>query len=124
DFCAVHGKVPDPIRKSFKVEGEDFFATGVCIIIHPNNPSVPIIHMSIRYFGLGENIRCVGGGIDLTPHYVVEDDARFFHHMLKNVCDKHHATFYPEFKTWADNYFYIKHRQETRGVGGVFYDKL
>lgn len=124
NFSAVHGKLPDPIKKSFKVEEEDFFATGVSIVIHPNNPWVPIIHMNIRYFELGENIRWFGGGIDLTPHYVLDEDARFFHHMLKNVCDKHQASFYPEFKTWADNYFYIKHRQETRGVGGVFYDKL
>lgn len=124
NFSAVHGKLPDPIKKSFKVEEEDFFATGVSIVIHPNNPWVPIIHMNIRYFELGENIRWFGGGIDLTPHYVIEEDARFFHHMMKNVCDRHHHSFYPEFKTWADNYFYIKHRQETRGIGGVFYDKL
>ncbi len=124
NFSAVHGKLPEPIKKSFKVEEDEFFATGVSIVIHPNNPWVPIIHMNIRYFELGENIRWFGGGIDLTPHYVIEDDARFFHHMMKNVCDRHHPTFYPEFKTWADNYFYIKHRQETRGVGGVFYDKL
>src|SRR5690606_151938 len=124
NFSAVHGKLLAAIKKSFQVEEVDFFAIGVSIVIHPNNPWVPIIHMNIRYFELGENIRWFGGGIDLTPHYVVEDDARFFHHMMKNVCDKHHANFYPEFKTWADNYFFIKHRQETRGIGGVFYDKL
>lgn len=124
NFSAVHGKLPDPIKKSFGVDEDDFFATGVSIVIHPNNPWVPIIHMNIRYFELGDQIRWFGGGIDLTPHYIIEDDARFFHQMMKNVCDRHQSSFYPEFKTWADNYFYIKHRQETRGIGGVFYDKL
>ena len=124
NFSAVHGKLPEPIKKTFGVTEEDFFATGVSIVIHPNNPHVPIIHMNIRYFELNEQFRWFGGGIDLTPHYVVEDDAKFFHHQLKSVCDNHHETFYQEFKNWADNYFFIKHRNETRGVGGVFYDKL
>ena len=124
NFSAVHGKLPEAIKKAFGVDEDEFFATGVSIVIHPNNPWVPIIHMNIRYFELNEQIRWFGGGIDLTPHYVNEDDARFFHQMMKNVCDQHSPTFYPEFKTWADNYFYIKHRQETRGIGGVFYDKI
>lgn len=124
NFSAVHGKLPEPIKKSFGVDEEDFFATGVSIVIHPNNPWVPIIHMNIRYFELNDQMRWFGGGIDLTPHYVQKDDARFFHQMMKNVCDQHHPNFYSDFKTWADNYFYIKHRQETRGIGGVFYDKL
>ncbi|MCY4779201.1 oxygen-dependent coproporphyrinogen oxidase [Sphingobacterium sp. UT-1RO-CII-1] len=124
NFSAVHGKLPEVIKKSFGVDEDDFFATGVSIVIHPNNPWVPIIHMNIRYFELNEKIRWFGGGIDLTPHYVEEGDAKFFHQMMKNVCDKHHPSFYSDFKTWADNYFYIKHREETRGIGGVFYDKL
>ncbi|MCI0921353.1 oxygen-dependent coproporphyrinogen oxidase [Sphingobacterium rhinopitheci] len=124
NFSAVYGKLPEAIKKAFAVDEEDFFATGVSIVIHPNNPHVPIIHMNIRYFELNENMRWFGGGIDLTPHYVIADDATFFHQQLKNVCDKHHADFYAEFKTWADNYFFIKHRNETRGIGGVFYDKL
>lgn len=124
NFSAVHGKLPEVIKKSFGVDEDEFFATGVSIVLHPNNPWVPIIHMNIRYFELNENIRWFGGGIDLTPHYVEEKDAKFFHHMMKNVCDRHHPSFYTDFKTWADNYFYIKHREETRGIGGVFYDKL
>ena len=124
NFSAVHGKLPEPIKKAFKVDEDEFFATGVSIVIHPNNPHVPIIHMNIRYFELNEQIRWFGGGIDLTPHYVVEEDARFFHQQMKKVCDQHHSSFYQEFKTWADNYFFIKHRNETRGIGGVFYDKL
>lgn len=124
NFSAVHGQLPEPIKKAFGVEEDQFFATGVSIVIHPSNPHIPIIHMNIRYFELNENIRWFGGGIDLTPHYVIEDDARFFHKQMKTVCDKHAGTFYDDFKIWADNYFFIKHRNETRGIGGVFYDKL
>lgn len=124
NFSAVHGKLPAAIKKAFGVEEDEFFATGVSIVIHPNNPHVPIIHMNIRYFELNEQTRWFGGGIDLTPHYVVKEDARFFHQQLKTVCDKHHPDFYSNFKTWADNYFFINHRDETRGIGGVFYDKL
>lgn len=124
NFSAVHGKLPEQIKKSFGVEEDEFFATGVSIVIHPNNPFVPIIHMNIRYFELNEEIRWFGGGIDLTPHYVIEEDAQFFHQQMKNVCDLHHPDFYTDFKKWADDYFYVRHRQETRGIGGVFYDKL
>ncbi len=124
NFSAVHGKLPEVIKKSFGVDEDDFFATGVSIVIHPNHPHVPIIHMNIRYFELNEQIRWFGGGIDLTPHYIVEEDARYFHAQLKAVCDRHHPDFYRDFKAWADDYFFIKHRNETRGIGGVFYDKL
>ncbi|WP_156309232.1 oxygen-dependent coproporphyrinogen oxidase [Sphingobacterium endophyticum] len=124
NFSAVHGKLPEQIKKAFGVEEDEFFATGVSIVIHPNNPWVPIIHMNIRYFELNEEIRWFGGGIDLTPHYVDENDASYFHQELKSVCEKYSAEFYPKFKEWADNYFYIKHREETRGIGGIFYDKL
>lgn len=124
NFSSVYGKLPEAIKKSFAVDEDDFFATGVSIVIHPNNPLVPIIHMNIRYFELNDQIRWFGGGIDLTPHYVNEEDASYFHQQLKDVCDRHDATFYEKFKNWADDYFYIRHRQETRGIGGVFYDKL
>ncbi len=124
NFSAVHGKLPEAIKKSFGVEQEDFFATGVSIVIHPNNPHVPIIHMNIRYFELNEEVRWFGGGIDLTPHYIIDEDAIYFHTALKDVCDRHHPNFYKDFKAWADRYFFIKHRNETRGIGGVFYDKL
>ncbi len=124
NFSAVHGKLPEPIRKSFGVEEDEFFAAGVSIVLHPNNPFVPIIHMNIRYFELNEQTRWFGGGIDLTPHYIQEDDAAFFHQSLKDVCDAHADHFYTDFKKWADDYFFIRHRQETRGIGGIFYDKL
>lgn len=124
NFSAVHGKLPKSVKESFKVEDEQFFATGVSIVIHPKNPWAPIIHMNIRYFELNDDIRWFGGGIDLTPHYINEADAGFFHRSLKEVCDRFSTDFYPEFKIWADNYFFIKHRNETRGVGGIFYDRL
>jgi coproporphyrinogen III oxidase len=131
NFSAVHGHLPENVKKAFKVEQDDFFATGVSIVIHPNHPMVPIIHMNIRYFEMPSSfadgkqpVRWFGGGIDLTPHYVFEDDAKFFHSNLKAVCDKYNAEFYCKFKKWADDYFFIKHRDETRGIGGVFYDRL
>lgn len=131
NFSAVDGQLPEAIKKGLKIDQDDFFATGVSIVIHPNHPLVPIIHMNIRYFempstfGEGKDpVRWFGGGIDLTPHYVFEDDAKFFHNSLKAVCDKYNATFYDRFKKWADDYFFIKHRNETRGIGGIFYDRL
>ena len=129
NFSAVHGKLPEVMTKALKVASEDFFATGVSIVIHPNHPLVPIIHMNIRYFEMPaengvEPVRWFGGGIDLTPHYVFEEDALFFHQQLKNVCDKFNSEFYSKFKTWADDYFFIKHRDETRGIGGIFYDRI
>ncbi|TKC57755.1 oxygen-dependent coproporphyrinogen oxidase [Pedobacter hiemivivus] len=124
NFSAVHGKLPDAVKKAFKVENDEFFATGVSIVMHPSNPFVPIIHMNIRYFEMDEQTRWFGGGIDLTPHYVIDTDVRYFHHLLKQTCDQFDPGFYPKFKTNADDYFFIKHREETRGVGGIFYDRL
>lgn len=124
NFSAVHGKLPEAVKKAFGVANDDFFATGVSIVMHPENPFVPIIHMNIRYFEMDEQTRWFGGGIDLTPHYVIPTDARFFHHRLKQTCDEFDASFYPKFKAHADDYFFIKHREETRGIGGIFYDRL
>ncbi len=130
NFSAVHGQLPEVMKNALKVDQQDFFATGVSIVIHPNHPFVPIIHMNIRYFEMEagvaghEPVRWFGGGVDLTPHYVIEDDARFFHGQLKAVCDKFSSGFYHRFKVWADDYFFIKHRHETRGIGGIFYDRL
>ncbi|NBP70993.1 MAG: oxygen-dependent coproporphyrinogen oxidase [Cytophagia bacterium] len=126
NFSAVWGKAPEHTLKMLKLNetSADFFATGVSIVIHPHSPLVPIIHMNVRYFEMSTGQYWFGGGIDLTPHYVVEEDARYFHTQLKKACDLHHATYYDDFKKWADDYFYIKHRQETRGIGGIFFDYL
>ena len=124
NFSAVHGKTPEKILHALNLPESDFFATGVSIVIHPNNPHVPIIHMNIRYFEMSNGNYWFGGGIDLTPHYVVKEDATFFHRELKNMCNQYDPNFYSKFKTWADDYFYIPHRNETRGIGGVFFDHL
>ncbi len=125
-FSAVDGPVPVFLsnENEFIKKEDTFFATGVSIVIHPHNPMVPIVHMNVRYFEMSNGIWWFGGGIDLTPHYVVEEDARFFHNALKNACDKHDSGYYEKFKKWADDYFFIPHRNETRGIGGIFFDKL
>lgn len=127
NFSAVWGKTPEQTLKTLNITSDqqtDFFATGVSIVLHPHNPFVPIIHMNVRYFEMSNGIWWFGGGIDLTPHYVNETDARFFHTQLKEVCDRFDPGYYPEFKNWADNYFFIRHRNETRGIGGIFFDSL
>lgn len=124
NFSEVLGDVTPLMRKEMGIEAEQFFACGVSIVLHPKNPHVPIIHMNIRYFELSNGTYWFGGGIDLTPHYVVESKAKDFHLALKAICDQYHPTYYPKFKSWADDYFFIPHRNETRGVGGVFFDHL
>lgn len=124
NFSAVEGETPEKILNALNLSNSDFFATGVSIVLHPYNPFVPIIHMNIRYFEMSNGTWWFGGGIDLTPHYIDKSDAAFFHTQLKNVCDKHDSSYYSEFKKWADEYFYIPHRKETRGVGGIFFDRL
>lgn len=123
-FSAVEGPTPDKILQKLQLNQADFFATGVSIVIHPESPMVPIIHMNIRYFEMSSGVRWFGGGIDLTPHYIDEEDAKYFHQQVKETCDKFNETYYPKFKKWADDYFYLKHRQETRGIGGIFFDRL
>ncbi len=124
NFSAVHGETPAKILTALNLEASDFYATGVSIVLHPHNPFVPIIHMNVRYFEMSNGIYWFGGGIDLTPHYVDQDDAQYFHTTLKEICDRFDSSYYPNYKKWADDYFYIKHRQETRGVGGIFFDRL
>ncbi|TXE08734.1 oxygen-dependent coproporphyrinogen oxidase [Algoriphagus aquimarinus] len=123
-FSAVHGPTPDKILKKLNLDKSEFFATGVSIVLHPKSPMVPIIHMNIRYFEMDNGVHWFGGGIDLTPHYIDGADAKHFHQEVKNVCDQYDSNFYSKFKNWADDYFYIKHRNETRGIGGIFYDRL
>ncbi|MEM9214333.1 MAG: oxygen-dependent coproporphyrinogen oxidase [Cyanobacteria bacterium P01_F01_bin.150] len=101
--------------------GHRFYATGTSMVLHPNNPYIPTVHLNYRYFEAGP-VWWFGGGIDLTPYYPFKEDVVQFHQTLKNACDKHHAEYYPTFKRWCDEYFYLKHRNETRGVGGVFFD--
>ncbi len=133
NYSAVFGDAPEFLfrEKEHSQEGKEipnsktqFYATGVSIVLHPYNPFVPIIHMNVRYFEMNNGTRWLGGGIDLSPHYIQADDAKFFHKALKEICDKHHPDYYYKFKLWADEYFYIAHRKETRGIGGIFFDRL
>jgi len=124
NFSAVYGATPEKILKALGLAKSDFFATGVSIVMHPKNPFVPIIHMNVRYFEMSDGTKWFGGGIDLTPHYINIEEAEFFHQNLKSTCDKFTPDYYPEFKKWADDYFFIKHRNETRGIGGIFFDRL
>ena len=124
NFSAVYGPTPSKILDALKLPAADFYATGVSIVLHPANPYVPIIHMNIRYFEMSNGTYWFGGGIDVTPHYINKEEAIEFHRSLKKVCDSFNEDYYPEFKNWADNYFYIPHRNETRGIGGIFFDRL
>lgn len=123
-FSAVHGVMPEKIKSKLKLSDSIFFATGVSLIMHPENPHVPIIHMNVRYFELEDGTFWFGGGIDLTPIYINKREAKKFHLQLKEVCDHHHPGYYSQFKAWADDYFYLPFREETRGVGGIFFDHL
>jgi coproporphyrinogen III oxidase len=124
NFSEVYGPVTDIMRQQLKMDGDEFFATGISIVLHPNHPFVPIMHMNVRYFQLDEKDYWFGGGIDMTPHYVDKNMAGKFHQGLKEVCDRYDSDFYQRFKVWADDYFFIPHRNETRGVGGIFYDHM
>lgn len=124
NFSAVHGKLPENIKRALGVTKSDFFASGVSIVVHPKNPWVPIIHMNTRFFEIEGETWWFGGGIDLTPIYVNREEAAGFHSALKSTCDNSNSDYYEKFKKWADEYFFIKHRNETRGVGGIFYDRL
>ncbi|MGK7913696.1 MAG: oxygen-dependent coproporphyrinogen oxidase [Synechococcus sp.] len=123
NFSEVEGtKLPPSIIKQRpEVEGHGFYATGTSLVIHPRNPYVPTVHMNYRYFEAGP-VWWFGGGADLTPYYPFREDAAHFHTTLKAACDRHHADYYRAFKYWCDRYFYLPHRGETRGVGGLFFD--
>lgn len=110
-------------------ENAEFVATGISLVLHPHNPFAPTTHANYRYFECQRNssktpIWWFGGGADLTPYYLIEEDATHFHKTFKAACDTHNADYYPRFKQECDQYFYLPHRQETRGIGGIFYDYL
>ncbi|WP_438831781.1 oxygen-dependent coproporphyrinogen oxidase [Hymenobacter coccineus] len=123
-FSAVWGAMSEAAARQLHMPDPHFYATGVSLVLHPRSPRVPIIHMNVRYFEAGNGEAWFGGGIDLTPIYVDEAQAQRFHQRLKAVCDRHNPAYYPRFTRWADDYFYLPHRQETRGVGGIFFDRL
>ncbi len=124
NFSAVHGELSPAFLKMLEMPDPKFFATGVSVVMHPHSPMVPITHMNVRYFEAGDGKAWFGGGIDLTPVYVDLQQAKAFHEAMRDVCGKHHPAYYPAFKKWADDYFFNQHRAETRGVGGIFFDRL
>jgi coproporphyrinogen III oxidase len=124
NFSKIKGQFTPEMAKIAGKKGNAFLATGASSIIHPHHPRLPIIHMNIRYFELDSGAYWYGGGIDLTPHYIDKKQAGHFHRQLKNYCEDYHPDFYRRFKLQADEYFYLPHRNETRGVGGIFFDHL
>ncbi|PHJ64359.1 coproporphyrinogen III oxidase [Nostoc linckia z18] len=123
NFSEVWGShlPPSILAQRPEANGHQFYATGTSMVLHPRNPYVPTVHLNYRYFEAGP-VWWFGGGIDLTPYYPFVEDVAHFHLTLKQACEKHHSEYYPVFKPWCDEYFYLKHRQETRGVGGIFFD--
>lgn len=127
NISAVYGELPEALRKQFEVKEGDFFACGLSLVLHPKNPFVPTVHANWRYFEMYDEHKNIvtswfGGGQDLTPYYLFEEDVKHFHTVCKEACDKHHPDFYPKYKKACDEYFHNKHRNEARGVGGLFFD--
>jgi coproporphyrinogen III oxidase len=122
-FSEVWGEhlPPSILNQRPEAAGHRWFATGTSMVLHPRNPYIPTVHLNYRYFEAGP-VWWFGGGIDLTPYYPFLEDVVHFHTTLKEACDRNHPEYYPTFKLWCDEYFYLKHRQETRGVGGIFFD--
>ncbi|MFK7844361.1 MAG: oxygen-dependent coproporphyrinogen oxidase [Rhodothermales bacterium] len=126
---AVMGVLPERMAAILKVPATQFFATGVSLVVHPRSPYVPTVHANFRYFALGEDLNApidqwFGGGADLTPYYPYLEDAQHFHRTWKEICDRHELASYAGYKKHCDEYFYLKHRKEARGVGGIFFDYL
>ncbi|XVU28183.1 coproporphyrinogen III oxidase [Actinoplanes sp. CA-054009] len=126
NVSAVHGdQAPPSIAAQHGVDpAAGYFATGLSIVVHPRNPHAPSFHANFRYFEMGDDVWWFGGGADLTPSYGYDEDAAHFHRTLKDYCDGFDPAFYAEAKRSCDDYFYLPHRRETRGVGGIFFDDL
>ena len=129
NISGVHGQLPESMQRYLNVEDAAFFACGLSLVLHPKNPMVPTVHANWRYFELydqNNNIadQWFGGGLDLTPYYLFEEDIRHFHQTCKAACDRHDPQFYSDYKKRCDQYFWNTHRNEARGVGGLFFDYL
>ncbi|WP_430965041.1 oxygen-dependent coproporphyrinogen oxidase [Spongiimicrobium sp. 2-473A-2-J] len=127
NISAVHGPLPKSMQAYFGVQEADFFACGLSLVLHPKSPMVPTVHANWRYFEMydtdGKLVdQWFGGGQDLTPYYLFDEDAEHFHSICKRACDAHHPDFYAAYKEKCDAYFWNSHRNEARGVGGLFFD--
>ena len=123
NFSEVQGKnlPPSILNQRPEAAGHPWYAVGTSMVLHPRNPYIPTVHLNYRYFEAGP-VWWFGGGADLTPYYPFLEDAKHFHQTLKGACDSVNPAYYPVFKPWCDEYFFLKHRNETRGIGGIFYD--
>lgn len=127
NISQVHGPLPPAMQQYFKVGEVDFFACGLSLVLHPKNPMVPTVHANWRYFEMYDKSGKIidswfGGGQDLTPYYLFDEDAKHFHEICKKACDAHNPYFYAEYKQKCDEYFWNAHRDEARGIGGLFFD--
>jgi len=120
---AVHGELKPEFAATLPGDGLRFFATGVSLVLHPKSPRIPTVHANFRCLQRGAAL-WFGGGADLTPYYPEREDVEHFHRTWKTVCDRHDPAHYARFKKWCDDYFYLPHRGETRGIGGIFFDQL
>ena len=125
NFSKVEGLLPSGLAGSLTGSAAEtpFFATGVSLVIHPRSPQVPTVHANYRFLRAGGK-EWFGGGADLTPYVLFEEDAMHFHRTHKLICERHHPDFYERFKRQCDEYFYLPHRKETRGIGGIFFDYM
>ena len=123
NFSDVHGEMPEEFARHVPGEGRRFTACGVSLVLHPRNPFVPTVHANFRYLTKGEK-SWFGGGADLTPYYPFREDVIHFHRTWREACRRHPVVDYPRLKKWCDDYFFLPHRQEARGVGGIFFDNL
>ncbi|MCY2686614.1 oxygen-dependent coproporphyrinogen oxidase [Salinimicrobium sp. TH3] len=129
NISKVYGPLAPAMQQHFGVGDVDFFACGLSLVLHPSNPLVPTVHANWRYFEMydksGNTVDSwFGGGQDLTPYYLFKEDAEHFHKVCKAACDRHDPSFYPDFKIKCDQYFWNSHRDEARGIGGLFFDYL
>ena len=125
NLSRVHGRNLPPSASAARPQlaGRSFEAMGVSLVLHPRNPYCPTVHMNVRFFSAGD-IWWFGGGMDLTPYYGFEDDARHFHATCRKALTPFGADLHPRFKRWCDEYFHLRHRNEARGIGGIFFDDL
>ena len=124
NISTVHGIFSEEFRKQIPgaAENPEFFATGISLVAHMCSPLVPAVHFNTRYIETTKS--WFGGGADLTPMYADDKETKIFHQSFKEACDKHDLDYYPKFKKACDEYFFLKHRNEPRGIGGIFYDYL
>jgi len=122
NFSRVYGSLPGKFKKNIPGAKKDprFWASGISVVMHMKNPLIPAMHFNTRYICTTHD--WFGGGIDVTPSTVDNNEKKEFHKILKNMCDRHDKNYYKKYKKWCDEYFYLPHRKETRGIGGIFFD--